>query len=283
MNMKNIVILTTSLIVGILLVTSVLIPIIDVGVKPRTTFDNGNSGYSQLNALEDGETATVTRSATDPTLWYVNGTEVHTFNSSIIVATDSFAFQVSSEGNLPTSAGNLFFSTTTSSIALPSEGEISFTFDGGQATYTYGTDPTTASFDYTYAYVLAPMGKGQYTNVNTNTSDVYVHNYDEIMFINQYSWCVFGDNVAVGITSPISFSGGVIQDKYEDLIKFDNNNRLNLNTTSASNPINAYVVPTKVTSYYVEDAGITGSILVMIPIFVLIGMIVAIFRTKMRT
>lgn len=272
--MKNngIAIAIVSIIVGLIMVVGVLVPIIDVGVDPYTTINNGNTAFSQLNELDTNEEFVLSRDGGTSIEWDANGKTVSTMNISTIVLTDAFSFIVNNSWQIDENIGTMVIRGTGATTNIPSAYDLSFEFDGSVATITYGETPTTVTLDYNWAYVLAPLGKGEYTNVYGNAQ---ITNYNEIMIGSNSFWGRAGEITTLS-GGVVTVSGGASVDGYESLIKIDNDTPVvfSLSDQSTSSP-KSFIVPTEIKAYEEYDSGTWGVLISILPIFVVIGLIVA--------
>lgn len=178
MNTKLIPLIMT-LVVGIILAGSLLIPVLSDAQKtigPEVTVTNDSAIV--LREIEDGDVLKCVRTKTGATSW----TDVWTLNDDVIsslsggslawnvgIMSDAIYMQINSSGN---SAAGTYYDMTRSTPAatyygISSSAEIgdvgvtSFSFANGAATVTYNEN-TTLEVPYTWGYIVCPYEDGEY-------------------------------------------------------------------------------------------------------------------------
>lgn len=274
MNSKTITSMVVMGIIGIILVTAVLVPIINTGVSPSQKYLNANSNYTQVRELDSGESYSLVRSESNVTEWDVNGETINTVRMAYVVATDTFAYLVNDRAQQSENQGTLFNWSTKTSVLIPSTDGVSFSFNDGTATITYGD--TVVELPYSYALVMCPFGKGEYTSTYLSG---YVTDYSQVSIFYSNFWGFNGNfQTSSGESVPVP-SGGTQIEGYRSLIQFDADNKFTLTVDGTSNVFNIILVPVEVVAYEnTQDLGVVKTLLIILPVFVIAGLLVAIVR-----
>lgn len=305
MDWKQISGLVVGVVIGALLLTTLVMPVVSDATATEKTFTN--EGYFRMTHYDTDTDITLTWTAENPMQVIVNDVVVpinyDVAGSVTIVADTSFIARL----NTTTSNVSLSFigpggGTHTATVAA------TYTFSGGNATIVNTTD-TDATYTTTYTDLYIPSLDGEFV----------MKKYDESAYINEDSYIFaygltriknstgtiaspgagfeFSGSIADGIegrvwrgTDNVTVSNEqinyVADDKFIDLYKFDAITATATYhetiddepvTTDTTVTYNYLLVPHQVTAEYAEHLNDeTNAILSMVPLLITVGIIMAV-------
>lgn len=265
-------------IISILMISAIFIPIIDSSFYETTKFENTNSAYAQLNEVDPDTEYVLSKDAGVGAVWEVNGVDVTLGNLSYIVLTDTFS--IMNYANTTTNSA-LISIIGSSNITIPTANECTITFNNGVATLLFG-ESQTATYNYTYAYALAPYGLGEYTTSVANEQTIYVNSLNDVMaYTTDYS---IKDGIIKNASDESEISGGVALDGYSDVIIFDSSHYVLGQLGDQEVSVRYLVVPVDIIGVKIyEDKYNIELILSVLPILAMVGVIIAIgYNMKLR-
>lgn len=209
---NNVVGLTISLVVGIIMVGTLLAPTISSTVSGNVTeyTNDGDASYT-INGVEDFSIYN-----TSGRYWVINGETIQINDSGVpLVTTDQFAF-IKSDIN-----GNyMYLRDSTGSVVIGGSANtykfsIEYTASTNTAVFTIYTDLTGETVDTTYTYscshVIEYDPEGDYTAISTEGSadeviEYYVNNANQIYAGGAYTsgsldtaYFANGESVTLGV------------------------------------------------------------------------------------
>lgn len=302
MNNKLIPIVLT-LVVGIILAGSVLVPVLNDATKTEQTFTN--DGYIRLGEIsaEDTETYTITWTYENPGQFVINddvyvmpsGSTTGSVFPYTLFATDGWGLRYlknSTDTNL-----NLYGSGESASLlwyaGATAQDTVVITLSAGSATFVKNST-TTATMEYTNVFL--PDSDGAYVLKKGDTS-AYL-NADSVIYSTGRTSAVFGtNNIAININlngnvegvevdaiAPTGFTvSNVVVDSsevngYKDLYKFD---KVTFDITQTSTSIDVEAVYSQVIVPYQVTAELSDhltpgqiALLGAIPVLVIVALLV---------
>lgn len=287
-----------GVVIGVLLLTTLAMPVISDATTTEKTFDNTTDAMWQVEHLDSDSEYTFVWDHTSPTTATANGETVNLTNGTVICATDSFLIRYGSDS---TSGKYLQSVGTDLAVAVGERGtnmgDITITISSGVITATTVKTSTTTTTD-TFEEGWGIVAKGDYVMKSPNQnayvlddSTVFamgvttINNVWNNMF--QITGTVEGVEVTQLFPSPATYTISDVTidsadvDGYEGLhtikeIKFLATN-ISDSTIVKECTYNFFIVPATVTaelSQHLDNS--TISLLAIIPLLITVGIIMAV-------
>lgn len=297
--------ISIAAVVGIIVLGSVLMPILDDATATTDTYTN--EGLFYLKKIDtSADTVTISWDYTDPAVLTVNGNAVDLpLSGSILYSPidgDDWAIRCGHTESDTTFNGLYTTGAVTFALSTSDEKNMNIVLDSGTATVTIGTD----EYEYTYTECYHIDTDGSYV-MKKSTDYVYLNGDSEIYCIGRSTWTGGNVNIRVdgniddGINiTPINREGYTVSDEvydytevneHEDLYSFKG---LSFVVTDTASPPKTHaitysqvIVPAEVTaerSVHFTDGqnAILGAIPIMIIVAILLGVIALVVRSRME-
>lgn len=294
----NLLALIISLVVGIILAGSMLMPVINDATEVEKTFDNRTNALFQVEKLDENSDYTFEWSYEDPTNATVNGETVGLENATVICSLDSFLLRYGNNATyghyLQSVGGTLNIIVTENATA--DQGSITVTAIEGTITAVLvkGENTTTKTITYTEGYGIA--SKGDYV-MKSPTQSAYMLTDSPIVAMGlttlDGSWAnmfqITGVIEAVEVTqvypSPATYTISDVEIQANEVAEYIDLYKLDAITFVATNisdttkttdcTYNYFIVPATVTSERAQHLS-PGEIAIMnaLPVLIIVALVV---------
>lgn len=277
MNVKEIPQIIVVAIVGILVTTAVLVPILSTAVDSTREYHNNNH---DVYAMTTGE---VEISFSDST-YYVDGERVSTYSWGRLFISDVFAVYRSAD------ASYIYYWNGTSIVeATVSSFEMEVVDNIVSLSYTTNDNTTTTvSIQINWGYYCANEGSYRMYNVDpSNSPEVFVNSLSDVIAIGKLGTTAMYSlhNGTVEVNGEVG--GGIYADLVPvsgvmDVYSIDTTNNVSTSDIyfvvddTTTLPLACIIVPYEIYGYKTAELGVVATILSIIPILVIMGLLVGI-------
>lgn len=255
---NNLLTLCITVVVGIILVGSMLMPVISNAHTQNDVTYSNNVGNHQLLARDDSGSHTFSWTAGTST--YTFDGETYQVKNDCVITTDKVSFVAAYSSGTYTFL--CYIDPTTRVVSTTYD--INITMDNGVISGTVGT--TRVNQNYSWAYV--PSETGDYFGTYGSTGSYYVTSINDIVANYNYTAIMDGTATYKGVEATINDTLTPVANVYT--IASDG---LKVTSEGSGHAVNAFLVPVSVT-YHDPTLDSSMPLLNAIPIVVILSLIV---------
>lgn len=293
MNMKPIVAVAIALAVGVTVFAGVLIPAIESGIETKDTYTNEGIKLSKVSNDSSHE---ITWDHTEPNVITIDDTAIEMSTTAnprgFVIASENFYLKWYNLGS--TTIGVQFYSGTVRMDGnVSSSKDMTVSIESGSVSVTAGTDTNTYTLG-DYAYMLDSSGNYVLKDANATAkvmADTEIVLVDVVQVASGYPAGIFANgNIEDGLTySAYFYNPSTVAFASPTQASASVNGHIDLynvsgfgvtatqGDTTKTLTFNSFIVPSEVTAERTVHAGDSViQIMSILPIFIVLGMIVAV-------
>lgn len=315
---NKLVMISIAAVIGIIVLGSVLMPIMNDATATTDTFTN--DGYFRMSQYDTTTDHTITWTYEKPSVLTVDNEDVtinyHAANGQVtVIANSVWLVRMYNDANGNVSGiGFLYGSSGTKLVNVSDNGTASVTLNDGSASVVFGTYTGTLSYDIVYLpdndgdYVMSNPNNPMYINSDSNLYGfglTRIRNSTGVVGSPGVGFA-FSGNYTDGITGSVWRGGDLVvvsdcvcnataDNSYKDLLKFESITATatltetvddQTVTTDTDLTYNTIIIPNEVSSersvhFTAGQNAIFAAIPVMIILAVLLGVVALVIRSRM--